>query len=84
MNTQFALLAIYEKTDIPLEVVAKDYLNMEPAGAKKKALRQQLPFPAYRAPGQKSQWLVNVADLAEFIDRERAKAANDWEAMNAA
>lgn len=73
MNTTLGLMAIHNKTEIPLDVVAKEYLGISIAEAKRKALRQQLPFPAYRAPGQKSIWLVNVQDLANFIDSERQK-----------
>jgi len=84
MNTKFALLAVHEKTDIPLKDICEQYLGINENIAKRKALKQQLPFPVYRAPGQKSTWLVNIADLAKFIDDERAKAIKDWTAMNAA
>ncbi|WP_339617235.1 pyocin activator PrtN family protein [uncultured Gilvimarinus sp.] len=84
MNTQFALLAIHEKTDIPLKDICEQYLGINDAAAKRKALRQKLPFPVWRAPGQKSPWLVNVADLAKYIDQEIAKATKDHTALHAA
>ncbi len=83
MNTMFLLMAEYESTDILLESVAKKYLGLEPAQAKRMASMHRLPMPCYRAGSQKSPWLVRVTDLADFLDKQRADAAKDWHAMNA-
>lgn len=78
MNTAFLLLAEHGTGDIPLAVVAEKYLGINIRIAAGKAARGELPFTAYRASGsQKSPWIVNVADLAAWIDRERAKAAEE-------
>lgn len=66
------LLIEYQEADIPLEKVARKYLGIEnPERARRKASRKELPFPAFRAGSQKSQWLVRVTDLAEHLDRVR-------------
>ncbi|NCC41686.1 MAG: pyocin activator protein PrtN [Gammaproteobacteria bacterium] len=77
MNTTFLLLAEHGTADIALATIAEKYLGMSIRIAAGKAARGELPFPAYRASSQKSPWLVNVADLAAWIDGERAKAAEE-------
>ena len=78
MKTAFLLLAQFDgQADIPLEDVASRYLGYDRKTALAKAARAELPFTAYRAPGQKSPWLVNIADLAAWIDRERERAERD-------
>ncbi|NCC29986.1 MAG: pyocin activator protein PrtN [Gammaproteobacteria bacterium] len=77
MNTTFLLLAEYNTSDIPLAVVAAKYLGLNERVAAGKASRGELPFPAYRPGSQKSPWLVNVADLAAWLDSERAKAVDE-------
>ena len=42
--------------------------------ARRRAPSKMLPCPAFRLGGQKSPWLVSVADLAELIDQRREKA----------
>ena len=78
MKTAFLLLAQFDgQADIPLEDVAERYLGLDRKAARAKAAKGELPFAAYRAPSQKSPWLVNVADLAAWIDRERERAERD-------
>jgi hypothetical protein len=77
-------MAEFGHTDIPLETVAARYLGMDDRVARAKAGRGELPFPAFRAGSQKSPWLVRVTDLAEWLDRERARAISDWNARRSA
>jgi hypothetical protein len=78
MQTAFYLLARYgSRADVPLEDVARDYLGLDARTAKDRAARGKLPFAAWRAPSQKAPWLVNIADLAAWIDRERERAERD-------
>jgi len=46
-------MAVYEANDIPLEDICEKYLGLNINQAKRKALRQQLPFPVFRTPGPK-------------------------------
>jgi len=79
MNTTFLLMAEFGQTDIPLDLVASRYLGLDSRAARWKASKSELPFPAFRAGTQKSPWLVRVTDLAEWLDRERAKGVADWQ-----
>lgn len=69
---------------IPLENVVEDYLShMSIEIAKRKAVKQELPFPVVRlGEKQKATWMVNLADLAVYIDKQTAVAQHDHKAMN--
>jgi len=83
-DTSFLLAMRYRKPVILLEEAIKDYLpHLELNAAKRLASACKLPFPAFRPAGAKSQWMVNVADIAVWLDEEREKAANDWNKMRA-
>jgi len=84
MKTALLLLAQYETSDIQLDLVAKNYLGLTKSEAQRRARLQDLPFPAYRAASQKAPWLVNVNDLANWIDTTRARAAADHKALQEA
>ncbi|AYY82162.1 pyocin activator PrtN family protein [Proteus vulgaris] len=78
MNTVFLLLAEYETSQIPLSVVAEKFLSISPSWADKKANLGELPFPTYR-DNQKSGRLVHIVDLAEWIDKKREIAKQEFE-----
>lgn len=83
-DTSFLLAMRYRKPVITLAEAVKDYLpHMDEKLAFRRASACQLPFPAFRPAGAKSVWLVNVADLARWLDTERDKAANDWKKIHA-
>lgn len=82
MNTVFLLMAEFGTADIPLEKVAPKYLSKSAERANADAARHRLPFPVYRAGSQKSPYLVRVTDLADHLDKERAKAELEWKKIN--
>lgn len=75
MNTAFLLLAEHNRAILPLEEVAERYLGLNERVARAKATRGELPFPAFQPGSQKGPWLVNIADLAAWLDTERDRAA---------
>lgn len=83
-STYFALLAEFGTAEIELERVCAKFFGLEVPEAKRRASRQRLPVPAHRAGGQKSGWLINAADLADHIDKQREAAATEWKRMRAA
>lgn len=83
INTFTALLMRYMSPIVPLEVVVSDYLDMTLEIAKRKALKQELPFPVLRlGDNQKAAWMVNLTDLAIYIDKQTGIAQHDHKAMN--
>ncbi len=73
-STYFGLLAEFGEANVPLEKVAPKYFGLSFAEARRRAPAKLLPCSAFRLGGQKSPWLVSLADLAELIDRQREKA----------
>jgi hypothetical protein len=73
-STYFGLLAEFGEANVPLEKVAPKYFGLSFTEARRRAPAKLLPCSAFRLGGQKSPWLVSLADLAELIDRQREKA----------
>lgn len=83
MNTVYLLMAEFNSAVIPVEAVSAKYFGLQPTIAKAKAARQQLPVPTFRAAdSQKAPWLIALADLADYLDTQRAKAQHDWKRVN--
>ncbi|EMM9996555.1 pyocin activator PrtN family protein [Morganella morganii] len=83
MNTVFLLMAEFGTSQIPLNIVAEKFLRLTPSYADKKANLGELPFPTYRDDrSQKSQRMIHVSDLAEWIDKQRNNAKKELNAIN--
>jgi len=78
LNTTLLLASQYNAAAAPLDAVAKDYLGLNPAQARRRAAEDKLPFPVFRE-GQKAPYLVRLVDLARWID----KAAEDARRVSA-
>lgn len=83
MNTHFALLAIYGDVNIPLEKCCMELFGLSPKRAAEAANKQALPVPAYRLGSNKSQWFMDSRTLAEYIDRKKKEATDDWQSVRA-
>lgn len=81
-STYFALMAEFGSGDIPLRECCDKYFGLSEKKAFERARHQQLPVPTYRGGSQKSEWLINAADLAQHIDAQRKAARHDWERIN--
>jgi hypothetical protein len=81
MNTFFALMAEYGTGHIPLERCSHIF-GLDPVEAARRAGKQSLPIPAFRAGSQKSPWLVDTAKLANYLDELKVQAARDWHRLN--
>lgn len=84
MNTYQGLLIAFGKPQVALEIIAKDFLPpMSDRTLKVRASNQQLPFPVFRTGSQKAPWLVDLRDMAEYIDSRREEAIRHHQAMAA-
>jgi len=77
MNTALLLMAEHNRAILPLEEVAARYLGLNERVARAKANKGELPFPAFQPGSQKGPWLVNIADLAAWLDAERDRAGRE-------
>jgi len=80
MNTIFLLMAQYDgQAVIPLSRVCTDYMHLTVEKFKLKCLSGEIDIPIVRlgANSQKAALGVHVKDLADYIDRQRDKAAKE-------
>lgn len=82
-RTLFLLLAEFGTGQIPVERCAHHF-GMAADEAKRAALRQRLPIPAFRLGSQKSPWLVSADALAVHIDAAKDAAKAEWDRLRAA
>ncbi|MEL4280735.1 pyocin activator PrtN family protein [Shewanella mangrovisoli] len=78
MNTAFLLMAQFNKAIVPLDEISEEYFALAPRTAQNYAKAGRLPVPAFRGgEGNKAPWLVNINDLAAYLDKQRDAAAKD-------
>ena len=79
MNTQFILIGIHGVAVIPLDVVCRDYFrHLTPEKLARKVALGEIKLPIVRMEkSQKSAKGVHVADLAAYLDAERAAAEKE-------
>jgi len=77
-STYFGLLAEFGEANIPLALISPKYFGLSLREAARRASSQRLPCRVFRLGGQKSPWLVSIADLAELIDKRRVQAGQLW------
>lgn len=84
IDTGFALMMRYKRPAIPLEQAAADWLpHLSHAMVKRRAGLQTLPWPVYRTDAsQKGSYMVNIADIAAWLDQCHHQAAHEWQKMN--
>ncbi|WP_017222840.1 pyocin activator PrtN family protein [Moritella dasanensis] len=64
---------------LPLEQICQPMLGLSLRTAKRRAALHELPFPVFRmSDSQKSTWLVNFDDLADYIERRTREHRQDW------
>ncbi|MCQ3002607.1 pyocin activator PrtN family protein [Pseudomonas syringae] len=80
MNTLFLLMAQYDaQAVVPLDQVCADYVNLSVEKFKRKRLMGEIDIPVVRlgADSQKAGLGIYLKDLADYIDRQRDKAAKE-------
>jgi hypothetical protein len=83
MNTLFLLMYEFNSVHVPLETIAEKYLHLNRKDALQRANGNELPFPTFRATrSQKSTVMVDVRDLANWLDECRNQAKENWDKQN--
>tara|TARA_Y100000114_G_scaffold156111_1_gene182138 strand:- start:27661 stop:27921 length:261 start_codon:yes stop_codon:yes gene_type:complete len=76
---EMMLLMKFESPVIPLEKVSEEYFGCSKNTAKQKAKSGTLPIPAFRlGTSQKLPWMINIQDLARFIEMNSTEAKKEW------
>lgn len=84
MNTLFLLMAQYNgQAVIPLDRVCADYMNLTVEKFKYKQLKGEIDIPVVRLgpQSQKAGLGVHLNDLADYIDKQRAKATKEQDRL---
>lgn len=84
-NTAFLLMAQYNgKAIIPLADVCRDYFShLTPEKLMRKIMASQIPLPIIHIErSQKSAKGVHLQDLADYLDKRRAEAIKEFEALH--
>lgn len=85
MNTAFVLMAQYNgKAIISIEQVCTDYFtHLTPEMFQRKVLSGQIKIPITRLEGsQKSAKGIHIADLADYIEKQRSDALKEYAQLN--
>jgi hypothetical protein len=78
-KTELMLLIKFESPIIPLERVSEEYFGCSKNTAKQKAKSGTLPIPTFRlGTSQKLPWMINIQDLAQFIETNSTEAKREW------
>ena len=72
MRTEFALLAIYNSTLIPLKAFAENELGIKLQTARNRIAAGTFPVPVIKVTGQP---MVHFEDAAAYIDSLRGETA---------
>lgn len=84
LNTAFLLMAQYDgKAIIPLADVCRDYFShLTPEKLLRKVMSGQIPLPIVHIErSQKSAKGVHLQDLADYLDKQRSEAMEEFEAL---
>jgi len=81
--TCFLLFAEFGTSQIRLEDCCDKYLNHTLPQAKRKAGLHELPIPVYKATkSQKSGYLVDIRELADYLDKQLESAKKGFQNVN--
>ena len=83
-NALTLLMFRYQSPYIPLERVIEDFFtHLSLEVAKRRAVKQDLPFPVFRAEkSAKAPYLVCIEELALYLDKQAEIANQDFKNMN--
>jgi hypothetical protein len=85
MNTAFLLMAQYNgKAIIPLEDVCQDYFShLTPTIMLRKICAGEIALPLVRidVKSQKTAKVIHLQDLADYLDKRRAAALKETQAL---
>lgn len=82
ISTFHALLIELGDITPHLDKISEKYFTLKPDVAYRLASKQSLPIPAFKLGDKKSKWMVNLKDLADYIDKQHEEATKEWQKMN--
>jgi hypothetical protein len=78
-STYFGLLAEFGTAHVPITELGKKYFGYSELVAKNNAATNKYPFPVFRiGVSNKSTWVADIADVANYIDKVKEKAKKEY------
>lgn len=78
-STYFGLLAEFGTVHVPITELGKKYFGYSELVAKNNATKNKYPFPVFRVgQSEKSTWVADIADVANYIDKVKDKAKKEY------
>lgn len=85
IDMSFILLMRYKMPIVLLDTIVQDYLpHLTLSSANRRAAKQDLPFPVFKLDGSKSNYYVNIDDVAAWLDSVHQTSRQDWQNMQTA
>jgi len=81
-STYFGLLAEFGTAHVPVVEIGAKYFGLSEKEAKRKASSNDFPFPVFRIGTEKSTWVADIADVANYIDKVKEKAKKEYSLAN--
>ena len=83
MNTNFALLARFETSTLPLDLVCDEFFGISVKTAKQKIKAQDFPVPTFRLiDSERAPLFIKVDDLSSHIDKCYQDSKVTWSKVN--
>jgi hypothetical protein len=77
-STYFSLMAEFGTGHIPATEIGAKYFGYDEVTAKRKAAKNDFPFPVFRVGSNKTTWMVDIADFAAYLDSVKEKAKKEY------
>lgn len=83
LDTSMMLILRYKKPIVALREIIEDYMpHLDIDAAKQRAAKCKLPFPAFKVDGNKSEYFVNLTDVAVWLDTLQKESQRNWSEVN--
>ena len=83
LDTSLMLILRYKRPVVALKNIVEDYMpHLDIAVAKQRAAKCRLPFPAFKVDGNKSEYFVNLSDIAMWLDSLQKESQKNWSEVN--
>ena len=83
IDTSMMLILRYKSPVVALKDIVEDYMpHISLEAAKQRAAKCKLPFPAFKIDGNKSEYFVNLANVAVWLDSLQKESQRNWIEVN--
>lgn len=83
VDISLMLILRYKRPVVALRDIVEDYMpHLDIAVAKQRAAKYKLPFPSFKVDGNKSEYFVNVSDVAVWLENLQKESQKNWSEVN--